>query len=163
MKIHRFETPFYEFYSYLCMNLSDTDLNETISHSGVVDSVNKGKVTVRVMQSSACSSCAAASYCRSGESKERLIDVETNNADYQVGQQVVLTGTARQSHLAVVLAYLLPLVLVMTVLVAATYSGLSEGVAAIVSLLVIAVYYVLLYCFRHRLADRFRFTIQANE
>ena len=40
---------------------------ETITHSGIVESVGKSHCTVRILQASACSSCSARQLCRSSD------------------------------------------------------------------------------------------------
>ena len=134
--------------------------SQTIVHEGVVRTVRAHEVVVAVMQSSACSSCAAARLCRSCESRERLIDVPMPNAsDFQEGQTVTLVASAQQSRVAVVLAYVLPLVLLLAVLFAMHALSGSDGLAALMALCVVAVYYAVLYLFRGRLSRKFCFTI----
>ena len=107
-------------------------LPQTIEHKGVVQNVRERGVTVRVMQSSACSSCAAARMCRSGESRERLIDVATKHAsECRVGEPVVLVATAQQSRMAVMLAYVLPLFLLLAALFVVRGLAGNDGLAAL--------------------------------
>ena len=125
--------------------------------------VGEEGVTVRVMQSSACNACAAARMCRSGENRERLIDVATPHAaDFRSGEAVVLTATMQQSRAALVLAYVLPLALMLIVLFSVHGFSGDDGLAALVSLLFVMLYYVLLYVFRSRLSRSFRFDVSAD-
>ena len=150
---------------YLCIPFSEKmSLSQTIEHKGVVQVVREDGVTVRVMQSSACSSCAAARVCRSGESRERLIDVVTTHASaFRAGQPVVLVATARQSRMAVMLAYVLPLVLLLAVLFAVRGLAGNDGVAALAALLAVALYYGVLYLFRGRLSQDLRFDVSPDD
>lgn len=139
-------------------------LPQTIEHKGVVQNVRESGVTVRVMQSSACSSCAAARLCRSGESRERLIDVATKRAsEFRAGDPVILVAAARQSRMAVMLAYVLPLFLLLVVLFVVHGLAANEGLAALAALLFVALYYGVLYCFRGQLSQNFRFDVSADD
>jgi sigma-E factor negative regulatory protein RseC len=139
-------------------------LPQTIEHKGVVQNVRERGVTVRVMQSSACSSCAAARMCRSGESRERLIDVATKHAsEFRVGEPVVLVATAQQSRMAVMLAYVLPLFLLLAALFVVRGLAGNDGLAALSALLVVSLYYGVLYCLRGRLSRNFRFDVSSDD
>ena len=130
-----------------------------IQHLGTVESVSAGHVVVRVLQSSACGSCAAAELCRSSESKEKLIDVFGSYPTLQVGQQVMVEGKVRQGLKAAMYAYFIPLVLMAATLFAAMYLTGNDAVSALISLLVIALYFIGLYLMRKRLSEKFSFKI----
>ena len=49
-------------------------MTNIIKHQGTVEHIEGTHVQVRIIQTSACSSCSAKSLCHSSESKEKLID-----------------------------------------------------------------------------------------
>ena len=102
---------------------------ETIKHDGIVESIGAGKVTVRILQASACSSCRARQLCRSSESKEKLMEVRGHYPTLHVGDSVTLVGSVRQGIRASVLAYIVPLVLMLVVLFLGTHHD-GEGMGA---------------------------------
>lgn len=61
--------------------------------------------------------------------------------------------------LAVLLCYALPAVVLVTVLTVAVTLGMAEGLAALVSLLSVAVYYGVIWFFRDKLAQKISFII----
>ena len=65
-------------------------MTDKIKHLGVVEKVDGSHVTVRIVQTSACSSCSAKGLCNASESKEKLIDVYHNQVSCQIGEQVVV-------------------------------------------------------------------------
>lgn len=134
---------------------------ETISHEGIVESIGTGSCLVRILQASACSSCSARQLCRSSESKEKLIEVRGHYPTLQVGDSVTLTGSVRQGLRASVLAYIVPLILMVAVLFACSHLY-GEGIGALAALLVLALYYGLLYMMRDRLGKEFEFEIETN-
>ena len=67
-------------------------MNQKISHSGIIDSIEDECIHVRIVQTSACAACKVAGYCNAAESKEKIIDVCCDNAAaYSVGQHVVVS------------------------------------------------------------------------
>ena len=131
---------------------------ETIKHDGIVESIDAGKVTVRILQASACSSCSARQLCRSSESKEKLIEVRGNYPTLHVGDSVTLQGSVRQGLRASLLAYIVPLILMVAALFYGTHLR-GEGAGALAALLVLAIYYGGLYLLRNKLGKQFEFSI----
>ena len=134
-------------------------MKEVIQHLGIVESVCSGHVVVRVMQASACGSCAAAELCRSSESKEKLIDVYGSYPELQVGQRVMVEGATSQGLKAVTLAYIIPLVLMILTLFLFMYLTSNDALAALVSLLAVAIYYFVLHLMKCKLSGKFSFKI----
>lgn len=134
---------------------------QRITHTGIIDSISHGCVSVRIMQMAACSSCQAAKLCRSSEQKEKIIEVVTPDANqYKVGQEVTIVGSVSQGLHATLFAYVLPLLLMLVSMVLAASSGSNDAVVAMVGLLVLALYFLLLYLLRGRFERRFAFRIE---
>lgn len=131
-----------------------------IRHEGVVNSIDGQKVTVRILQASACSGCQASRICNAAESKEKLVEVDMAGAEsLSVGQTVTVVAGERMGMTAVMLAFGLPLLLLIVALIAALRVSGSEKVAAIVSLAVLLPYYVVLFLCRNRIKKDFGFRI----
>lgn len=134
---------------------------QIITHRGTVENVGKGRVEVRIVQLSACSSCVAKKMCNSSEQKEKLIDVKVPEGEhFKAGDEVVLTGTLKMGLRAVVLAYAIPLVLLVAVLFLLVHLTGDEPLSALAALVALAAYYGLLYMNRTRLTRKFSFTIK---
>ena len=131
---------------------------ETIRHEGIVESIGTESCSVRILQASACSSCSARQLCRSSESKEKTIEVKGHYPTLHVGDTVTLSGSVHQGLRASVLAYVVPLLLILVALFAGTRLG-GEGTGALAALLVLALYYGVLYLMRDKLGKKFEFSI----
>ena len=103
-------------------------MTNTIKHLGTVESIEGSHVQVRIVQTSACSSCTAKAYCRSSESKEKLIDIYDANASvFKVGEEVMIYGTTSMGMRAVVLAFGVPfLILIIALFIVYSYTGGNE-------------------------------------
>ena len=66
---------------------------DLIRHRGIVEKVEGSHVTVRIVQTSACSACSAKGLCNASESKEKLIDVYQIQFPCQIGEEVIVCGT----------------------------------------------------------------------
>ncbi|MCR4994466.1 MAG: SoxR reducing system RseC family protein [Bacteroidales bacterium] len=135
---------------------------ETISHEAVVRTIEKDRVSVTILQSSACSGCAARQMCNSAESKEKDVDVYTSDAaSFKVGQRVLLEGRISDGRYAAMIAYGLPLLFLLPTLFLSIYLSGSEVLGAVWALLTVAFYYLFVYFFlRRRLQKRFSFHIR---
>ena len=136
-------------------------MNQRISHSGVIESIEEGCVHVRIVQTSACAACKVAGYCNAAESKEKIIDVFCDSvAAYQVGQQVVVSASGQVAVKALLWTFGVPFVLLMAVLLLVLLLTGNEGWAALSALATLVPYYVLLWLLRDKMREQLAFTIE---
>lgn len=133
-------------------------VNNTIHHTGIVTAVHSQRVEVKILQMAACAGCHIRSMCQTSESKEKIVVVMGRYPNLSVGQEVNIEGSLRSSRWAVVLAYVIPLVLLMAVLFAGTKLW-NEATGALLGFIALAVYYVVLYLMRQRIRQSFSFRI----
>lgn len=133
-----------------------------VTHSGKVIGVFRDTVTVAVESSEACGSCASRSACSLGvQSNTRNILITTPDASsFSVGEIVRVATRTQMGLMAVALCYAVPAVVLVAVLAAAVLCGVSEGVAALISLGSVAIYYGILWLVRDKLAQKISFTIE---
>ncbi len=135
----------------------------TIVHQGEIVGIEAGYVDVRVWQASACSTCAAAQLCKSSESKEKVMRVPVSDAStHSNGETVRLYIDVRLGLQATLLAYVVPLVLIVAELVAVNQLGGSDGMAALGCLSILVTYYGLLYAMRRRISRKFEVKLIKN-
>lgn len=137
-------------------------MTETITHEAVVKAVDAEHVCVTILQSSACSGCAARKMCNSAEAKEKDVEISTAEAaSYRVGERVLLEGRLSDGRKAAIIAYGLPLILLLPVLFIVMALTGSEVQGALWSLATVAAYYLVVYLFfRKRLQQSFSFRIK---
>ena len=135
---------------------------QIICHTGRVKAIHGQHVFVTIVQSSACSGCAAKRMCNSAEAKEKDVDVFTPEAaSYRVGEEVLLEGRLSDGRRAALIAYGLPLILLLVALVLAIKLTDSETVAALVALGSVLLYYLIVFLFfRGKLQRSFSFRIK---
>lgn len=137
-------------------------MNEKITHSGIVDSIDGDRMRVRIRQNSACGDCRAASFCNAAESKEKLIDVYGRKAmgGHKVGDNVVIATSGSVGRKAVMIGFGFPLVLLIVAL-AITYTiSHSEPLSALMSIAVLVPYYIVVYIMRGKLRHSFSFIVE---
>lgn len=135
---------------------------QIIKHRGTVKNINGKHLCVQILQAAACSACEAKGLCRSSEQKEKLIDVVAEDAEeYSVGEEVILTGLLGVGLSAVMVAYVIPLILLVAVLLLSIHlSGGNEPLSALLALCALAIYYLLLRMFRFKLSKKFSFSVK---
>ena len=134
------------------------NMDEMIRHEGVVLSINGDKAHVQIVQTSACSACKARSMCMSSESQQKEMDVILLEP-VQVGDKVEVEVRERLAWKAVLLAYILPFIVMLAIIAILDFTtDWSEAVVGTLSLCGIALYYIGLSVFKHRLQTQFSFT-----
>ena len=133
-------------------------MDELIRHTGVVLSTDGEVAHVEIVQTSACSACKAKSMCMSAESQQKIIDAVMAEP-MQAGDRVEVMVRERLAWKAVLLAYILPFGVMLGVIAGLQMlTDWSEAVVGTSSLCGIALYYIVLGAFRHRLQKQFSFT-----
>lgn len=139
-------------------------MQEVAQHPGIVLGSTPGHVTVQIVTHSACGACSAHAHCGFAESGQREIVVDTPAwSSYRAGQKVTVSVSESLGFLAVVWAYLLPAVLLLACVITLLCLMSSEPLAVLITLAVIALYYLMLYHYRDRLQRRFTFGIAPAE
>ena len=137
-------------------------MTNKIKHVGKIDSVSEQGVKVRILQAAACSACKAAKLCNASEKKEKLVDVSLPNASslYHVGDDVVVVASRATGMKAVLIGFGLPFLVLVAVLFGAMKVTGNEPLAALLSLAALVPYYLMVYAFRRKLYEDFRFTLE---
>ena len=131
---------------------------EEIRHTGVVLSTDGEIARVSILQTSACSACKAKHMCMSSESQQKVIDAIMSEP-LAAGEKVEVIVREHLAWKAVLLAYIVPfLVMVGVIAILDFLTDWSESVVGTVSLCAIALYYLGLGAFKHRLQKQFSFT-----
>ncbi|MBP3714244.1 MAG: SoxR reducing system RseC family protein [Phocaeicola sp.] len=139
-------------------------MTDIIKHTGIIEEIKGYQIKVKIVQSSACSACKAHKLCSAAESKEKMIDVfDRNPSEHFVGEHVTLLGTTAMGLQAVWLGFAIPFILLVGVLfLSMSLTGQSEGWSALISILSVALYYLILSRFKERLSKKFSFTIDSK-
>lgn len=133
-----------------------------VEQKGIVIKKQEDKVVVKIEQKSTCSSCHARGACTSLDKKDKEIEVKTKDAEnYNVGDEVIITISTKLGLKAVLIAFVLPLILlVIALFLSIKVFSLTQSLSALISLIVVAVYYFLLYKQNHLLSKEFTFSIK---
>lgn len=132
-----------------------------ISHKGRIVEITPEVTTVEIVSESACASCHAKGLCSLGDSKVKTVQVPTRAWDnYQPGDEVNVLLQASMGHKAVWLAYVIPLIIMVAVLMVLTETGVQELISGIVAIASIGVYYFVLWLFRNKLKNEYIFNIK---
>ncbi|MBR4817734.1 MAG: SoxR reducing system RseC family protein [Bacteroidales bacterium] len=134
---------------------------ETVSHRGKVVQVTPEFTTVEIISSSACSACHASGVCGMSEYTKKAVEVPTRAwENFTPGEEVNVVLKSSMGHKAVWLAYVLPLLVLVAVLMGTLALGAGELMAGLGAIAGVAVYYLLLWLFKDRLRNEYVFTIE---
>ena len=136
-------------------------MSTKISHSGIIERIEKGCVHVRIVQTSACAACKVAGYCQAVESKEKIVDVYRSDVGgLKVGDSVTVTASTQVATQALLLGFAFPFLLLVLVLIMVLWLTGDEATAGLSAIASLLPYYCILYLFRNQLRDKFAFDIE---
>jgi len=135
-------------------------MNKQIDHVGKVVAAADGEVAVLIERGTACSHCESKKACLIMGTSEQTIRVKDKNyRDYSVGEQVKVSMNTSLGMKAIVLAYILPLLILMLSLAVGFNYFSSELLQIAVALIPTVLYYIILYLLRRRIEQRFKFMV----
>ena len=134
---------------------------DTISHEGIVTRITDDELEIKILAQSACASCHAKSACGMGEQAEKILTVpRPKDREFTLMQKVNVTMAVGQGNKAAILAYLVPIVVLLAALFICLGVGLGEGWSALISIAALIPYYIVLYLKRDKLKRRFEYRIE---
>ncbi len=128
---------------------------------GEITAVGRCNVTVAFTREEACGVCTARNICRTASCARTTAEIRVKDPSlYHCGQKVELTVSPRSKWLAVSTAYAVPLMATLAALFIPLACGAEEDTAALVALGTLALYYLLLFCCRKKIADKIEIRIR---
>ena len=137
-----------------------TNESNIISHEGFVTKITDEELEIKILSQSACAACHAKSACGMGEQAEKILTVpRPKSKDFALMQRVNVRMAIGQGNKAAVLAYLIPIILLLAVLFVCLGLGLDEGLSALIAIAALIPYYIILYLLRDKLKQKFEYII----
>lgn len=134
-------------------------MNCSIVHKGVVRSITDDTISVAVATQSACGDCHAKTICGFSEITEKIIHVTNEKQNIQIGDEVQLEMTSTLGTKAVVMAYIIPLfILITTLFISMNFT--NDLIATLISIGFTACYYLFLYKKSRKIEREFSFSIK---
>ncbi|PKQ65455.1 hypothetical protein BZG02_00155 [Labilibaculum filiforme] len=131
-----------------------------IDHEGTILEIKDSKITVGIINVSACAACHAKGACTMSDMQEKSIDVIDYSNKFTIGEKVNLSYRESLGWLAMFIAYVLPFILVVLALIIATAFTNNELISGISALAILLPYYIILSFFKGRFKKTFSFTIE---
>lgn len=133
---------------------------EHVSHEGIITKINDDNVEVKILSKGACIACHIKSACNLSEIHEKNIIIpKPENKDFIIGQAVMISITIKQANKAVFFAYLVPAIIVISMISVLSTFHVKEGVNALISVGSLIPYYLILFLFRKKLKSKFEYEI----
>ena len=137
---------------------------DRVEHEGVVVGISDSSISVEIVSKSACASCHAKSVCAVGDSAVKIIEVPlsigTLAADCKVGDSVKVVLDSSLGVNAVWIAYVAPMAVLLASILVFSSVGMRDLYNGLLSIGVVALYYVVLSFFRKRIDRIFTFSIE---
>ncbi len=132
-----------------------------ISHRGKITAITPELTTIEIISTSACAECHAKGMCGMSESKVKEISVPTDPySSHEVGDEVDVVLKKSMGLKAVWISYVIPLFILMILILSLSSVTGNEAFVGLGSIAGVALYYLIIYLFRDRLAKDFVFYIR---
>lgn len=127
---------------------------EPIRQSATVVRIDETEIEVEVCRPEACTACKARSVCSEGGASEgggRRMTLGNDGQGYAVGERVTLVMRRSAGFKAVIIAYFIPVCLIVAALLVFQQTEVRETVAGLITLGIVGIYYLVVRLFRKQL------------
>lgn len=119
-----------------------------ITEPGFVSAVTRQVVTVTLLGSGGCASCHK-SLCVLRDTTNRNVEVPTTAGKLHVGDEVYVRMKPETGYVALMWLYIIPFLVLMTVMIGLLRMQVNEGLAGLFALLALFPYYGILFLLRN--------------
>ncbi len=145
----------------LDLNRTKTAPKNFVKHEGNIMRISNGILTVALKGNINCEACNAKAACGVSESNTKEIEVDMTDQSFHLHEDVEVVLEKQLGLKAVFWAYVFPFILVLSVLIIAS-NFLKEWAAGLLSLCILAPYYLTLYALQSSFKKAFKITILKN-
>lgn len=136
-------------------------MNDTVSHDGIITKISSDEVQVKILSKSACASCNIKTACNMSEMQEKTISIPIpKDKNLSIGQEVTISIKLSQANRAVIFAYVIPVIILISMIFILNAFKIDEGINALISIGSLIPYYLIIFLFRGRLKRKFDYEIQ---
>lgn len=135
-------------------------MENRISHEGIVTKIDNDNVEVKILSKSACASCNIKTACNMSEMQEKIITIPApKDKKLSIGQDVVISIRLGQANRAVIFAYVIPVIILISMIFILSILKIDEGINALISIGTLVPYYFILYLLKDRIKRKFEYEI----
>ena len=132
-----------------------------IKHSGFVSKVSQDSLLVEIVSKSACAACHAKGICGASESESKVIEVKReDDGSFKVGDNVNVTIRYSMGMKAVLLAYVIPLFIILVLLLTLSIVLPNELYVAAITIAILSLYFFALSLAKKKLGNKFIFSVE---
>ncbi|MCF8358578.1 MAG: SoxR reducing system RseC family protein [Prolixibacteraceae bacterium] len=130
-----------------------------VTHTGVVKETGTKGIKVDITVLSGCASCQIKGSCSMAEQTNKELEIECDPAPFKTGQKVLVKLQTHQGFRALFLGYLLPFIILVTVMIILSTLIENEATVGLISLASIIPYYIAIYVLRNKIKKKFTYVV----
>ncbi len=135
-------------------------MENRISHEGIVTKIDNDNVEVKILSKSACASCNIKTACNMSEMQEKIITIPApKDKKLSIGQDVVISIRLGQANRAVIFAYVIPVIILISMIFILSILKIDEGINALISIGTLIPYYFVLFLLKDTIKRKFEYEI----
>ena len=135
-------------------------MEHRVSHEGIVTEIDNNNIQIKILSKSACASCNIKTACNMSEMQEKIITIAApKDKELTVGQEVRVSIALGQANKAVIFAYVIPSIILISMIFILNGFKIDEGINALISIGTLIPYYLILFLFKDKIKRNFEYEI----
>ncbi len=130
-----------------------------MTHSGTIKTIVDQVAHVVIDDNMDCAACSIKGSCNVMNSNKDILKINVDKTGFKIGEKVEIIMSSQMAFLALFWAYIFPfIILILSVIVFTNYA--DEGIAGLISILILIIYYLILFLYRKYFNKRFNLKIK---
>ena len=139
---------------------STSDACNDIEQEGKVIQITETSYKI-YLYNEACNTCKLKAMCPS--SKVKFVEVDKGELELKKGERVKVSLEEKQGVNALVLSYVVPFFILLTVLIVVKVLTNNDGIAGLAALASLVPYYLVLHLLREKIDQKFKLTVKKTQ
>ena len=136
------------------------EMEHRVSHEGIVTEIDNNNIQIKILSKSACALCNIKTACNMSEMQEKIITIAApKDKELTVGQEVRVSIALGQANKAVIFAYVIPSIILISMIFILNGFKIDEGINALISIGSLIPYYLILFLFKDKIKRNFEYEI----
>ncbi len=130
-----------------------------MTHTGTIKTIVDQVAQVVIDDNLDCAACSIKGSCSVINSNKDILKINVDKTGFKTGEKVEIIMSSQMAFFALFWAYIFPfIILISGVIVLSFY--VDEGIAGLISILILIIYYLMLFLYRKYFNKRFNLKIK---
>jgi positive regulator of sigma E activity len=135
------------------------ETKKEVTHTGIIGKIDKKGIKVTIGVFAGCADCQIKGNCDMAEESIKELFIECDSSLYKTGQRVMIRLKSERKTNAQFLKFILPFILLISVMLISSVFTRNEATIGIVSLITLFSYYIIYFLAGRKVKEKLKYQV----